>query len=117
MSVPNYLKVHCSKCKLYDYCPSQGQSPLKLSSGKTSVQCKIPNGYSRKPPDPILVSEESKILQKENGPCLTIVDIPKMDVYSKHVYFEPTKIWHPPITHAREHTSEMIDRLIPKSYK
>lgn len=117
MPIPNSLNVHCSKCKLYDYCPSQGQSPLKLGSGKTSVLCRIPGGYSRKPPSPNLVSEESKELQKENGECLTVVDIPKIDVHSKHMYFEPTKIWHPPITHAREHTSEMMDRIIPRSHK
>lgn len=117
MPIPNSLQVHCSKCKIAEHCPANGSSPLLLSGGKRALVCRIPGGYARKPPRDGIVSEESKKARDAHGPCLTIAEVPRLDVDSGHVYTEVVKIWHPPVLHPREKTDVSMDRMYPRSHK
>lgn len=105
--------TNCKSCKVAKYCPSKGASPLDHKG--VSLGCRIIGGYGRVPVDERILSEESKILTKKNGNCLTIAEIPK--IVNDSVAYEVTKIFSPPVKHERE-TSTFIPGLItPKSYK
>jgi len=110
------LEVHCKRCKVADRCPSKGASPLATENNRTLVLCRIVGGYGQVPVRDAILSEESRILRDKNGPCLTIAEIPKRDEASGHVYFDVTKIFHQPILHPRQATTEIMDRVYPRSH-
>lgn len=117
MPIPNALQLHCKQCKIAEHCPANGASPLYLSGGRRMVVCQIPGGYGRKPPRSEAVSAESKELQKKHGECLTMAQVPRLDVDSGHVYTEVVKVWHPPVLHPREKTDFRMDLMYPRSHK
>jgi hypothetical protein len=61
--------------------------------------------------DPEILSEESKAIVEQNGPCLTIASIPvaenEMQIF---------KIFSPPILNDREKPQIPIDGLYPRSH-
>ena len=115
-NLPNKLQMHCSKCKVADTCPRNGSSPTTTKGGK-SVLCRIVGGYGRTEIPESKMSEESRAIARENGPCITIAEVPTIDEPSGKLYFDVVKIWSQPIRHARESTSVMMDRLVPRSTK
>ena len=104
--------MHCSKCKVASTCPRNGSSPLYLGSGKP-VLCRIVGGYGRTEIPEEKMSDESRATARENGPCLTIAEVPTIDDPSGKMYFEVVKIWGHPIRHARESTTALTERLVP----
>ncbi len=116
MSLPNKLQMGCKKCRVSTECPSNGSSPLKLGSGR-SVLCKLVGGYGQTPIPESKMSEESKVLAKEHGPCLTIAEVPTIDEDSGKLYFKIVKVWSQPQLHSRQTTTMMMDRMYPRSHK
>ena len=74
-------------------------------------------GYSLTPVDKAVLSEESLKEMGEHGPCLTIAEVPVLDIDSGLVVFELTKIFHKPILHPREKTDYKPDSMLSTSYK
>lgn len=107
-----YLEIECQKCRVANTCPNRNSSPLNLS-GKRHL-CRIIGGYGRVPVDDSILSPESSILAKTNGPCLTIAEIPREE--DGEVVYEIVKIFSPPVLNERETTNEIMDRIIPKSH-
>jgi hypothetical protein len=105
MSLPNILLMECSKCRVAASCPKKGSSPLKLPSGQ-EMTCRLVGGYGRNPVDQSILSEDSKKLSKEHGPCLTIAEVPILDECSGLAVYQITKIFAPPVLHEREVFSE-----------
>lgn len=105
----NFLEVECQNCKLRDFCPKVGSSPLNMK------KCKIYGGYGRTPVDAGVLSEESLALMERNGPCLNIVDIPTENSFNG-THFELTKIFAPPILHEREKVGWPFSLMYPKSH-
>ena len=97
-----YLDIECSKCAVSNYCTKKGSSPAYLSNGR-KVLCRLVGGYGREPVDKTILSEESKKLANENGPCLTIAEVPV--IVGNDVFFELEKIFAPAVTHNRETTT------------
>jgi hypothetical protein len=73
-------------------------------------------GYGRMPLDEAAMSEETKKIRDRDGPCLTIAEVPTLDPNTGITHYETIKIFHKPILHPREKTSEMLDRMYPKSH-
>lgn len=117
MPAPNFLEVHCSRCKVAEHCPAKGSSPLYLGSGRSMMLCRLPGGYGRTPPREASVSEESRKLQAEHGDCLTLAEVPRLDAPSGKAYREVVKVWHPAVRHPREKTDYRMDMIYPKSHR
>jgi len=117
-NIPNVLEVVCSKCRVADHCPSKGSSPLN-HQGKRIAHCRLIGGYGREPIADKFLSEESKKLVEEHGPCLTIAEVPTIDEGSGKFYYKVTKIFSEPITHPREKISPKINRMMlyPSGYR
>ena len=109
-----YLKMECKRCLVAKHCPKSGMSPQRLSNG-IDVYCRLVGGYGRTPVDEKILSEESKAKAKEHGPCLTIAEIP--DVVGKDFIFRVEKVFHPPVKHARETTTNMAHLINDKNMK
>jgi len=101
MSLPHILSVECVNCRVSSHCPKSGSSPLVLPSGQMML-CRLIGGYGKKPVDPGVLSEESKKLAVEHGPCLTIAEVPIIDECSGLETYQITKIFSPPVLHERE---------------
>jgi hypothetical protein len=108
------LEIICSKCQVSEYCPKSGSSPLIVNN--KLAKCRLIGGYGRDPVDQSILSDESKKLSEKNGPCLTIAEIPEFDDCSNIINFKLTKIFSPPIIHARENVPWQYDMLYPKSF-
>ena len=115
MTIPNILNMTCDKCRVADTCPKKGTSPLILPN-KKQLQCRILGGYGRTPIDPSKISEESRRIAAQDGPCLTIAEIPAIDPASGKIYYGVTKIFSPPVLHPREKLAPRIEMMYPKSY-
>lgn len=94
-------------------CPEKGASPL--NQGKNRVLCRLVGGYGRTPVDESILSEESKQTVSQNGPCLTIAEVPKTDESGRTV-FKVVKIFSPPVLHEREQVSWHMNMIYPKSH-
>lgn len=116
LNTPNVLQMHCTKCKVAPTCPRNGSSPLTLQSGK-QVLCRIVGGYGRTAIDESRMSNETRETARRDGPCLTVAEVPTIDEPSGKLHFEVVKVWAHPIKHARESTTVMLDRLVPRSTK
>lgn len=103
--------MECRKCRVADYCPSKGSSPLIVL--KKRFLCVLVGGYGKVPVDPGILSDESRVIAQKQGGCLTLAEIPTYE--DEIVTFKLTKIFSPPQLSAREATNEMLDRLYPKS--
>ncbi len=79
--------------------------------------CSIVGGYGRESLDDSVLSEESRIRAARDGRCLTLAEVPSVDVSSGLTYMEVVKIFHPPVLHPREKPGKSTDHLILKSHK
>lgn len=93
--------MECPDCKIAAHCPKFGSSPLIMPSG-LSVKCRIIGGYGKQPVDPTILSEESKALVAQHGPCLTIVEVPELDEGSGLAVHQVVKVFAPAVFHDRE---------------
>ena len=105
----------CQKCSVSKTCPKAGTSPLSTKGNKKAF-CFLMGGYGRTPVDPSKLSPESMEISKRDGPCVTIAYIPSYDEFEEKVSFSLTKIFSPPVLHAREKTNFQLDALYPKSH-
>lgn len=113
MNDPRPLPMTCDKCRVASTCPSKGSSPMKL--GRQTALCNLLGGYGRTPVDPLILSAESAARAAADGPCLTIAEVPYVDAGSLTLQYKIEKIFSKPVLHAREVSTEMMDRLYPKS--
>ncbi len=110
------LEMTCKKCKISGTCPARGSSPLALEGGRKMAFCRILDGYSQHPMDDGGLSEESKKVRDRDGPCLSFAEVPRFDAPSGKVYEELVKVFHHPILHPRQTTTEIMDMMVPKSH-
>ncbi len=110
----NHLEIKCKDCKVSSSCPEKGSSPL--NHGKNQILCRLVGGYGRTPVDESILSEESKQIVNQNGPCLTIVEVPKIDESGRTV-FKVVKIFSQPVLHEREQIDWRMNMIMDKSYK
>ncbi|HEY8095261.1 MAG TPA: hypothetical protein VIE65_04100 [Methylobacter sp.] len=110
------LEITCKKCKISSTCPARGSSPLSLDKGKRMAFCRILDGYANQPIDDDALSEESKKRKDRDGPCLSLAEVPRLDEASGKIYTEIIKVFHHPIIHPRQTTSEIMDMMIPKNH-
>jgi hypothetical protein len=115
MSQIQVLEVTCDKCKVSEFCPKSGSSPL-MTPDKQIFKCKLIGGYGRVPLDMRILSEQSKKLVEKNGPCLTIAEIPEYDEPSGEVFYKVTKIFNPPILHEREKIGWNMRMIYPETF-
>lgn len=115
MPAPNSLQVLCKACKVSTTCPRSGSSPLYHGDRKM-LACRIVGGYGREPVDPSSLSEESRARSEQDGPCLSIAEVPTFDQDSEKVHFEVVKVFHKPIMHPRERVSHKMDAMAPLSH-
>lgn len=109
------LEVECNRCLVASYCSKRGSSPSFTKNGKVHL-CVLIGGYGRKPVDPQILSEKSKIAYENNGPCLTIAEVPS--IINDDVFRVVEKIFSPPITHPREKPNDVfLDLIYPMSSK
>jgi len=117
MGLPNKLQIRCAKCKVANWCPAKGASPINLGSGKP-VYCRLIGGYGQVPVPEHKMSDKTKEIAKDQGACLTIVEVPRIDESSGKLYFETILIWSQPQLHPRQTTTTAMDRALgPSSYK
>lgn len=113
-----HLQVRCSVCKVATTCPANGSSPLLLRSSRLPLFCQIVGGYATSPVPRDALSEASKAISDKDGPCLTLVEVPRFDADSGKAYFEKVKVFHHPIQGPRSTTRQpTTDSLFPSSYK
>lgn len=79
------------------------------------MKCRLVNGYGRTPVDSSILSEESLKIAQNQGPCLTIAEVPSFDEEGDFFY-EITKIFSPPILHERETVNWPTNLIYPKSH-
>jgi len=101
MSKPSILTVSCQKCRIANVCPHKGSSPLITDAGKR-IHCNIVGGYGRTPIPRDILSEESMKLAEKYGPCMTIVELPKLDIATGFIYRVTAKVFSQPVLHERE---------------
>lgn len=111
MAIPNILLMRCANCQVASTCSKQGASPL--TTGGRIFLCRLIGGYGKVPVDLDKMSEQTKEIAKRDGPCLTLAEVPVLDEASKFVTYELTKIFSPPVLHARE-TLSGIDLIAMK---
>lgn len=99
--MPQNLAMVCQRCQLSNKCPEKGSSPLRINKREVKM-CNIIGGYSQEPINPNKLSARSRRLAKENGPCLSIVEVPKIDKSSGLVYEQTTKVFHELFVHPRQ---------------
>jgi hypothetical protein len=68
------------------------------------------------PADRSILSEESKERADRDGPCLTLAELPVLDLATGEVKYEVLKIFSPPVLHEREKTNDMQNLLYPKNH-
>ena len=107
-----YLEMECTKCAISKFCPKRGSSPARLPNN-TIAKCRLIGGYSKRPVDPNILSEKSRILYDNNGKCMTIAEIPV--VVGGLVLREVVKIFSPPYTQDRETTQLNQEIMLAKS--
>jgi hypothetical protein len=107
------LEMTCEKCAVQGTCPKNGSSPAFLL-GK-QVKCRLVGGYGRLPVDPEILSDESKRLAAQNGPCVTIAEVPYLNDDGA-IDFEVIKVFSKPILSDREHTNMPLDSLYARSH-
>lgn len=110
---PNYLQMHCSRCKIADDCPSKGASPLQLN--RTPKFCSIIGGYGTKPVDRNKLSPENQIRFDNGNQYISIAEVPVKE--GNLIYTKLIKIMHKPIKHPREVIDDITVMMYPKSYK
>ena len=115
MKTKAILKMKCEKCKILEYCPKKGGSPISINNRQEV--CHVIGGYGREPVKEHLLSKESKKLVSKYGDCLSIVEVPIQDEYTKKFYREVIKVFHPPIFHPREKNDYRMDLMYPKGCK
>lgn len=101
----SYIDVTCNRCKLYQLCPKKGNSPIRFQNHL--IPCQLVGGYGRKPIVESKVSTKNLKLYKENGPCITFVQIPYINELG-NLDSDLIKIFHQPILHDREKTEENL---------
>jgi hypothetical protein len=107
------LEMTCNRCLVAQTCPKSGSSPLFFSSGKRA-HCRILGGYGRQPVDEAILSAESLVRSKKDGPCLTLAEVPVLD--DGMVTWEITKVFSPPIVNERERPTAILGgQLNPKN--
>jgi hypothetical protein len=77
--------------------------------------CRLVGGYGQSPVDESILSEESKKIAKLNGYCMTIAEVPVIQV-DDNVGFEITKIFSQPIISEHQKTNIPLDSLNAKSH-
>jgi hypothetical protein len=107
------LAMRCDKCLVKETCPRFGSSPLMILNHPHL--CQVIGGYGRIPIDQSILSEESKQSSAQNGPCLTIAEVPTYDEDSGKVRFVITKIFHKPFLNERERSDYPVHLIYPKS--
>lgn len=108
------LEMTCDRCKVASYCSKSGYSPLNVQGG--FVKCRIIGGYGKKPVDLKKLSQESVEKMKDGKICLTIAEVPELDIASGFFTFKVVKIFNPPILHEREKTDFKMDMMYPKTF-
>lgn len=111
----NDVQATCDTCRLSRKCPAVGSSPLVLSGGKTEVRCRVIGGYAREPVPREKLSAESLALAEQNGFCVSLVEVPRIDRDSGHFHTETVKVFHLPVLHERETVSKTGQRMYPKT--
>lgn len=101
----------CKTCKLAETCPDKGSSPL-ITKGNKQVYCELLGNYGIDPVEESILSPDSLVRMKKDGPCTSYVQIPKFDKDSGTVYTEPKVIFHQPILHERQRNiPDIINRI------
>jgi hypothetical protein len=111
----NPLPMECSKCKVASTCPRKGSSPLIMAGGRTKLPCTIIGGYGKTPVDVSILSGDSLKRYEQDGPCITIAEVPTKDG-NGNVYNEVVKIFSKPILHEREIATMNQSMIYPKSH-
>lgn len=107
------LDMTCERCAVATKCPKNGSSPTLTQGGKRSL-CRILGGYGRVPVDPAVLSADSLVRSKKDGPCLTLAEVPKVE--DGQVIWELTKVFHHPVIGAREKPDAILgDHLLAKA--
>jgi hypothetical protein len=107
------LEMTCEKCAVRETCPRSGSSPAFLL-GK-QMKCRLVGGYGRLPVDPEILSDESKRLATQNGPCITIAEVPCLSDDGA-IDFEVIKVFSKPILSDRESSDMPLDSLYARSH-
>ena len=81
------------------------------------VFCQILGGYGREPIDKSKLSKESLIAYERDGNCLTFAYVPQYNKEDESLTRVLTKIFSPPVLHARESVSFNTEMMYPKSHK
>jgi hypothetical protein len=115
MPVPNALSLHCSKCKISGTCPKRGASPLRTGP-RSLLLCRVLGGYARRPVDQSKLSPESKDRSAKDGPCMSIAEVPVVDMHSGLAHFEVVKVFHQAVVHPRERSTVQADGMLTRSH-
>lgn len=107
------LTVECSKCLVAPTCPRKGSSPAYTKAGK-KVLCVLVGGYGRKPVDAEILSADSLERSLRDGPCMTIAEVPTFE--DEMFEMRITTIFAPAVLHPRETTTDIQNRLVPRSH-
>lgn len=109
-----YLDMTCDRCAVAQACPKKGSSPLFVTGGKR-IHCRILGGFGKQPVEEGVLSEESKALVAQHGPCLTIAEVPKLE--DGLVLHDVIKIFAQPVLNERERPTAVLGgQLNPKGF-
>lgn len=107
------LEMTCERCAVAEKCPKKGASPTLTQGGKRAL-CRILGGYGRVPVDPAVLSADSLVRSKKDGPCLTLAEVPALE--DGQVVWELTKVFSHPVIGAREKPDAILgDHLLAKA--
>lgn len=107
------LEKTCDHCLVSKTCPRRGSSPLTHKTKK--YICRIIGGYGKTPVDESILSEDSKKIAKLNGYCITLAEVPVIQIDGA-VGFELVKIFSQPIVSDRQKTNIPLDSLYAKNH-
>jgi hypothetical protein len=107
------LEKTCDRCLVSKTCPKSGSSPMTHKNKR--YICRLIGGYGKSPVDESILSEESKKIAKLNGYCMTVAEIPIIQI-DGNVGFELTKIFSQPIVSDRQKTSIPLDSVYAKNH-
>lgn len=93
------LDLICKSCKIANYCPDRGVSPLKFN--QHLIPCQVVGGFGRVEIPRSKISQKSLPLYEKHGKCVSFVLIPMVDEVG-NLQTELKKVFHPPVLHPRE---------------
>lgn len=110
------MMMTCDRCSVRPTCPRAGASPTNYPAKRPGVfYCRLVGGFGRQPIDKSILSPESLERCLKDGPCLTIAEVPTIDVANNNVYSEIVKIFAPPVLSEREQGIPVLNPVVPRS--